>query len=340
MVTDAIRAEILRLDAEGHRPKVIRTQLGLTKGTVAGVLFRHKVTQSYETVTSAPKTIAILPKPVFVKRAENDENDSEVWNQRLAKLLKTQEFIRVMHMNDLHLPFHDLQTLELWLELAKRFQPHVVVVGSDMLDLPTISRFAPDPDISIDDWQEQSREYFWTVVNQLNRLLPNTVFVWIYGNHERRALEAIKRSDSPKVGMRHFIETVRCGGRVLHLGRTEHVEIGGLIVAHGNKANKYAATNIGLMWPDKTVNFGHIHKHLAIGNAFSNGMLCQREPHYDQWSYPNTQEQGTATMIVHSETGAVNWNYHPFVQSAKGTWAIYGGEIITASSGLEQRNVA
>jgi hypothetical protein len=344
MVTEAIKREILRLDSEGQSPKQIRLALGLTKGTVAGELYRHRhVTKPYDNVTNhaarAEKPILKFPTPQIVKRPENEQTDLSEWERRRNKLFKVVKRVKVMHKNDVHVPYHDPEKLELWYGIASEFQPDIVVLGSDMFDLPSISRFDPDPDISIDDWQERSREYYWPLVHQLDRLLPNAIFVWIYGNHEHRALLDIKKSNMPKVGMAYFLETVRCGGRVLYVGRTEHVKIGSLIVAHGNKHSKFAADKIGLMWPDKTINFGDIHKHQAFGNAFSNGMLCQDEPHYDDWQYPNTQHGGTSTMTVDTQ-GVVSWSHHNFVQSSSGLWTQYGSEVIEVKQEMAESEAA
>ena len=318
---------MLERKAQGLSQSAIANALGTSVGVVAGKLWRHKNSAARaEHVTK--KTVIQFPSAQVVKRPESQDSDMPQWIARRDSLLRQNDFIRVMHLNDVHLPFHDTAALSLWFEIAGRFNPHIVVVGSDMLDLPTISDFAPDKDISVDDWQEQSREFYWPMVNQLDKLLPNALLVWIYGNHERRALKAIKASDSPKIGMSYFIETVRCGGRVLHVGRTEHVEIGGLVIAHGNKAGKYAADKVGAYWLTKTVNFGHIHKHQSLGNGFSNGKLCL-PPHYDSWAYPNTETSGTSTMTVDTlPFGGVSWSYHNFVQTEGAMWTQYGDGLI------------
>jgi hypothetical protein len=318
---------MLELKRQGFKNKQIASELGVTKNTVIGALWRHKRSMNAVIPKNVIPLYPSLPKPKVITRADNEDTDMDTWLMRRDTLLKTLSHIRVMHLNDLHLPYHDSEALSLWIEIARRFRPHVVALGSDMNDYPNLSRFEPDADIKVDDWQEETREYYWPIVHQLDRLLPLAWFVYFLGNHERRAVNAIKTSDSPKVGMAYFIETIRCGGRVLYMGRTEHIEVGSLIVAHGNKAGKYAAANIGAQWPDKVVNFGHIHKHQKIGNAFSNGMLCQMIPHYDDWGYPNNQEQGTSTITVDTQ-GGVSWSHHNFVQSSSGLWTQYGNEVI------------
>lgn len=340
---------MLERKSKGLSQSEIAADLGVSLGSVAGKLWRYKqAMKSYKPVTNhaarddTPKNVMAfpsLPKPQVIKRPENEDSDVAKWEAIRDRLLKNLTYVRVMRLNDLHLPFHDLAALGMWLEIAKRFQPHVVALGDDMNDYPTISSFEPDHDISVDDWQEQSREFTWPIIHQIDRLLPFATIVDFGGNHERRAIKAIKASDSPKIGMRYYIETRRCGGRVLYLGRTEHVEIGDLIIAHGNKAGKYAAANIGALWPDKVVNFGHIHKHQKIGNAFSNGMLCQMIPHYDDWGYPNNQEQGTSTMTV-CTSGGVAWTHHNFVEVEGALIAQYGDGLISVAKHLDAESEA
>jgi hypothetical protein len=326
---------MLELEAQGFKPKEIAEKMGVSKNAVIGELWRYRQGQVPEPMAVTPKPVLKFPVPQVVIRPENNNTDRLEWERRRDALLKAHDEVGIMHMNDFHDPFHDPDKRDLFFGIAGSFQPQIVVVGSDMFDLPSISRFEQDKDISVDDWQERSREYYWPLIHQLDNLLPNAIFVWIYGNHERRALLDIKASNMPKIGMAYFLETIRCGGRVLYVGRTEHVEIGGLIVAHGDKTGKHAHVPMGMLWPSKTVNFGHIHRHVAGGNAFSNGMLCQDKPFYDDWEYPNAHHGGTSTMTVESRGGGVAWSHHNFVRSASGLWTKYDGAILKANSGLQ-----
>jgi hypothetical protein len=321
---------MLELKRQGLKNKQIASELGVTKNTVIGALWRHEQAQAVDTpknVLSFPS----LPKPVIVQRPENQETDLARWESERDTLLKNHDFVRVMHMNDVHLPYHDDIALRLWFQVAARFQPHIVVVGSDMLDLPTISNFERDPDIDVGDWHYQARQYYWPVIETLDHLLPKSIFVWIYGNHEMRALKKIKEESSPILGMDNWRQTVRCKERVLHVGRTKNVKIGGLVVAHGDKTGRTAAERMGGLWPTKYVNFGHIHKHLVSENdrAFSNGKLCL-PPHYNDDGNPINETLGTGTMTLDTlPFGGVSWTHHNFVETEGGLWTTFGDSLIS-----------
>jgi hypothetical protein len=315
----------------GKPPKDIVMETGKTKGQVAGVIYRHEnpaVPSKVDIPRKKSPKASVFPPPQVVKRPENKKIDTAQWISERDKLLSAYEFVRVMHLNDLHLPYYDPLALNTWFAIAEKFKPQIVVLGSDMFDLPHISKFEIDRDIPLDDWQDRSRACYWPLVNNLDNLLPDALFVWIYGNHDRRGLLDIKASKTQKIGMKYFLKTIRAKGRVFHLGRTESLDIGRLIVAHGNKANKYAAASIGAYpdWRDKKVNFGHIHRHQVIDNAWSNGCLCQLIPFYNDWQYPITQTQGTSTILANQNN--VLWEYHHFERDTQGIVTSYNGEVL------------
>lgn len=301
-----------------------------SRDVVAGHVYRAKQ-KRLETID---QTKLRIPQAKRVDRPENNDTDIARWEIMRDKLLDNNDYVRVMHMNDLHLPYHDERAVQLFFDLAQRFQPDIVVVGSDAFDLPSISRFDVDPDLGVDDWLQTIHEYWTPMISQLRKILPFALLPFIFGNHCRRGLQSVKSSDTPITGMRVFLDTIKAGGAVLYLGKTEVVEIGGLVVAHGNKASKYAAFHVGAQWSHKQVNAGHTHRPQMMQNAVINGMLCQKIPHYADNGYPNEWAHGTTLMTVDTHHGTVAQVPHVFHEKAGALWCAYGDEILVREDAI------
>ena len=293
-----------------------------TRGFIYGLL------RTARQVVATSKIIHI-PRSEFVKRPENQDTDSTAWDNALSTLLADNQHVRVMHMNDLHLPYHDERALELFFEIARRFQPDVVVVGSDAFDYPTISRYESDKDISVDDWLYRTEQYWIPVINTLKNIVPNALLPFIFGNHDRRALVAIGNSDTPKTVMREYRRIINHGG-VYWLGKTEVVEIGALTVAHGTRFNKYASAYTSADFNNKPVNVGHTHRPQQMLSCVVNGMLCQAVPAYNDNGYPSDWRHGTSTITIDTLHNTVVQSPHVFATSGNSLWCAYGDEIITS----------
>lgn len=299
-------------------------QTSYTRGFICGLW------RDYDTTHDK---IIHIPRSEFVKRPENQDTDKQAFQHKLDGVLRDNRYVRVMHMNDLHLPYHDERALELFFELATRFQPDIVVVGSDAFDYPTISRYDKDKDINIDDWLLQTERYWIPVINSLRSIVPNALLPFIFGNHDRRALEAIGKSDTPKTIMREFRRIITHNG-VFWLGKTEVVKLGALTVAHGTRFNMYASAYTSKDFNFQPVNVGHTHRPQQMLSCVVNGMLCQAVPAYNDNGYPSDWQHGTTLITMDTETNSVVQVPHLFQATGKQLWTSYADEIITSNSGI------
>lgn len=287
----------------------------------------------------AKSKIIHMPRAEFIKRPENQLTDTPAWDKALGKLLSDNHHVRVMHMNDLHLPYHDERALELFFEIARRFQPDIVVVGSDAFDYPTISRYEADRDISVDDWLERTEKYWIPVINTLKNIIPNVLLPFIFGNHDRRALVEIKKQSAPKTLMREYRRIIGHGG-VFWLGKTEVVKIGALTVAHGTRFNQYASAYTSKDFNFNPVNVGHTHRPQQMLSCVVNGMLCQAVPAYNDNGYPSDWQHGTSTITIDTAHNTVVQSPHLFMASGRSLWSVYGDEVITSKQAYSASEAA
>lgn len=274
------------------------------------------------------RKIIHVPRSEFVKRPENMDTDSGAWQKSVKRLLSDNRFVRIMHMNDLHLPYHDENAVSLFFQLAERFQPDVVVVGSDAFDYPTISRYESDKDISVDDWLERTERYWIPIINTLRDVVPGALLPFIFGNHDRRALVEIGKLSIPRVALREYKRIIQHGG-VMWLGKTEVVEIGNQVVAHGKRFNMYASAYTSKDFNFRPVNAGHTHRPQQMLSCTINGMLCQKIPAYDDNGYPSDWKHGTSLITLDTHTGKSVQVPYAFEVYRNTLWTAYAGDILT-----------
>lgn len=290
---------------------------------------------SLRRIVSELRRAAVPIKSESVDRPENAQTDFGQWAKRFEQIKKRKRFVTVMHLSDIHFPYHDTQALSLTYKVVAQIQPDVIVVGSDSFDLPTISRFGPDKDMAVNDWLQQLKPYWQAFINNLQLAAPNALLPFIVGNHDNRALEEIKKLSVPKVVMDYFIDTVRCDNNVMWLGGTSEVEIGNLTVAHGWLTNKYTAASTLLAYKyQRNLIVGHTHRpdfNTVRGANYSvacavGGCLCQLTPHYQSNRQHTDWQHGTVVAIVDTQT--VNSQLHNLIYHDT-KWTSIGTQVIT-----------
>lgn len=282
---------------------------------------------------------------------KTDDTDTARWSDFLQS--KARDVVKVMHLCDIHVPFQDVQAVALAVEMVRRFQPHVVVVGSDFADFYGISRFDSDPDVEGPDDEMSSFEEHWNPhIHDLKRAAPGAHLVYITGNHDRRALETMKKN-APKMRKRierDFVDIVKCGGSVYWLGWRDEVLIGHstsirpLQVQHGIRHNEHVAKSA---LQDAALQMhvwqGHVHKRNYYSQtgpfytvqAISSGCLCQIPAHYKRQGQTaqlgRGQEHGTALATYDMASGEVHFDNLLFTRDAQGVMStLWAGQRVTA----------
>ena len=287
------------------------------------------------------KAITIRP-PAHIERRENVGTDTIDWSQALTALRRRKRFLNVMHLSDIHFPYHDKTALALTYDVIKHVQPDVIVVGSDAFDLPTISRFGPDADLNVDDWLEQIEPYWLEHIHALRTSAPNAALPFIVGNHDARALAEIKKLSVPRVTMRQFVDTVRASGDVYWLGDTSEVDIGNLTVAHGWKTTRHtAAATLAAYQNQRNVAVGHTHRpdyYTVRGSAYSvtcvvGGCLCQLTPHYQQGRKHTDWQHGTMLATVDTQGHNTALQNLVYYHDNDAMWTAVGTHIIRSEHG-------
>lgn len=188
-----------------------------------------------------PTAPALVTAPTLASRLTDIHHitpgtDQAAW---LAWLGTQDRYLTVMHLCDIHFPFHDNGALGLAYQLVAQAQPNMVVVGSDAFDFSLLSSFGvdPDTDVGYEDELDGMERYWNAHIREIKQRAPDARLVYILGNHERRIITyLIKQAPAlRKTVMRRFIDLIRCNGSVWWLGEVDRVRVGPLLVQHGNR---------------------------------------------------------------------------------------------------------
>lgn len=299
------------------------------KERIAVVICRRRKKEQAE---QTPMAVLTNPKPPLTNIAFiKPETDQKVWLEKLKALATNERYITVMHLCDIHSPFQDEAALEVAYQLVGYVQPHIIGVGSDAGDFTELATFQPDPDDSSDGDVLDEFESFWTDhIDTLDRLVPNAIFVWMLGNHEKRVYDYVVRQ-APAVRntvWKRFVQIIRHGGRVLWLGETDTVRIGPLLLTHGNRAGSNPAQ---ALYSDAggqvSVMAGHVHRLSYYGKrgedymveAITSGCLA-KPPHYLKRERSAKWQTGTAIAEVDLQGREVTFHNLKFETSQDSMW--------------------
>jgi len=84
---------------------------------------------------------------------------------------------------DVHIPYHDQDALEIFLERAYSTGANTLLMAGDWLDMYQVSRWNKDPNLRS---VKEELDIFNSVLDMIQRELPDTKLIFKIGNHEAR----------------------------------------------------------------------------------------------------------------------------------------------------------
>ncbi len=142
---------------------------------------------------------------------------------------------RVGILNDIHIPYHDLQALTAALQHLKAQEIDCLLINGDLLDFYQISRFLKDPRArSVASELDDTKKFFQAVRN----LLPKARIVFKLGNHDERFDHFIMHKAPellgiPGITLDEILEVKKYGIEVVSSKRP--IYLAGLTVLHGHE---------------------------------------------------------------------------------------------------------
>lgn len=303
---DETIAEIRRRAAAGESKVQIARELQVGESTVKKYwptsANPRKLAQTSATAARTPRDAsAVLEPPPFMP-----EPAPEAGGATLPKSMAPERLeVRVdnpgwwLVLGDVHLPMHDVCTVEAAVNEARAKNAVGVLLNGDIMDMFGISPFfrIPSRERFIDELECAKQFIRW-----LRSRLPNARIIWREGNHEFRfqryvADRAPALFDVPDFTLPallkladHGIEWVQDKRKVL---------LGKLITLHGHELRKGQGVNparFAFLRSTSSVLVGHWHRtsehhqrSLADKNyaCWSVGCACHLSPDYDAYGDAN-----------------------------------------------------
>lgn len=340
-IADAVRQHTSQGGNKSHRE--IASAYGLTYGswrhqyrTFLGTKGNHSHRNGKTPQIAVQRDVALYQD---YPTALDDTQIWEGWKRQRATHLE--QPIKLLILNDIHIPDQDEETLKLATNLASILQPEVIVFGGDMFDFDALGRFQQHILRYRPDAYEEIDETWRRVTDNLLLACPGAVLVAFRGNHEKRTEDWAATTGGAlyKTAEAAFVEIVRNGGKVWWLGMAHETFVGDLLIKHGDRIGENAAKNAlkDVGWGISLVQ-GHAHtpnsyvlrvngpSGYRVIQAISSPCLCHIPPHYQMSRRHDSKwVHGVVTAHIHLDKREVALQSVLFRQRDSGVmWCQYG----------------
>jgi predicted phosphodiesterase len=217
--------------AAGKPAREIANALGRTKESVDNKLTKLRHAPPQQTVASGHNPLPRLPDPAPEAGGPSlPEPHGQEYHPFQIDGPGTWGVI-----SDLHMPYHDRRTIELWADECKRRNVAGLFLNGDVLDFYHLSDHYKEPNMPrLKDELECGRAFFeW-----LRGKFPGKRIVWKYGNHDERlrkyaAVKAAELFDLPQLRLETLLRLSELGVETADDGRV--VNLGKLPTVHGHE---------------------------------------------------------------------------------------------------------
>lgn len=249
------------------------------------------------TGTKGTKMRKTLVDKTFLREITRDSNpfkipipEEEVYDQ----FILPPECNNILHIQDVHVPYHSVETLTLAINYGKEKKVNTLLLGYDFLDFYQMSRFEKDP-------RKKNTKYELEVANELldvfQREFPDAKIFWRNGNHDERlqkylTIKAPELLDMNEFRLKNLLRLDERG--ITYIESKRVVKAGKLNIIHGDEfigggsGGVNPARGLFLKTGENTL-CGHFHKtseHIerTIGDSvvgcWSMGCSTQLHPEY------------------------------------------------------------
>ncbi len=259
------------------------------------------------------------------------------------------------------IPFHDRRCLDLDLQLINEYEPELVVLLGDLLDMPNWSdKFTRSPEFA-NILQAAVNEGHWWLRN-IREIVPDAQIVYIQGNHEERLPRFQKKNVKAAYGVKPATATEDDPDllsieslldlRELNIKWIGDYPDGGhwindnLVAEHGERSSSVNGKSAGQVLDDARAShlFAHTHRlEMATTTAYPKGgpkmyqsvsLGCQCRIGGETPGTKKKQDWQNAVGLVEFETGNSSFRIEPiFINDGE---LIHNGQKYSGENRLEQ----
>ena len=221
----------------------------------------------------------------------------------------------MLAMMDIHLPFHDKQSLLTAIEEGKRRNADVVLLNGDIIDCVSLSRFnKSNYDRSFKDELDLARGFLKWIREQF----PKAQIIYKEGNHEKRFEDYVRRNadaldNIEDIQLNTLLRLETFG--ITHIEHTQIMNFGKLNIIHGHEYFGGGVINVArgyLIKAFDNIMLGHRHTsqdytfkkvNQDLVGAWGVGCLCKLMPAYmslNQWNHGFciVEKQPDGTFVI------------------------------------------
>ena len=227
----------------------------------------------------------------------------------------------ILLISDLHIPYHDIQSITLALDYGKENKVNTIFINGDLIDNHQVSRFESDPrKRSVKQEFDATKQFLVS----LRSAFPDAFIYWLKGNHcirlEKFLLAKVHEIwDDPYFTLE---ERLRLNEeKIIMLDDKVLVKAGKLSITHGHHIFKgvFAPVNPArgaFLRAKQSVIVGHLHRasyHPEVDldgkviGCWSTGCLCELKPNYSPMV--SNSQHGFAHILVEKNGDYTVKNY-------------------------------
>lgn len=261
----------------------------------------------------------VADKSFFSKAEDRDTKYllPESWAE-YPKVFKLPEVNKeILVLSDIHIPYHDIEAVELAVEKGVKDGCDTVYLNGDILDFFGLSFHEKDarkrPGVKQEI--EMAKEFF----QYLRYKFPKANIYFKPGNHEHRLeryliIKAPELLDCDEFKLNILLELEKF--KIIYIDKRTKVYFGDLLVEHGDRMKSGGANPAKTLFNKykRHVLCGHFHRKSEniekvydgkLINTFSTGCLCELEPEFFEC---NNHVHGFARVSMRGDNFKVN-NY-------------------------------
>lgn len=199
-------------------------------------------------------------------------------------------------LNDIHVPFQNPSAILSALTFGKKLKPQNIILGGDIIDFHSISRFQKNPkERNLKREISETRELLETI----RKTFPKSQIFYKIGNHEARLesylwTKAEEFSDLDELTLPNLLHFRKY--RIQFVPKETVIQLGKLSCIHGHEAGNictvYPARNLFLTSNVNTIA-GHCHRQSSfvkrnikgeLIKTFTTGCLCELQADYSTFN--------------------------------------------------------
>jgi predicted phosphodiesterase len=197
---------------------------------------------------------------------------------------------KAVFLSDVHIPYHDNAAIKPLFDFMLDFQPDVIFLNGDIVDMYALSKYDKDPRRALE--LQAELDELWAFLSTLRAGFPKAEIYYIEGNHEHRLLKWLYANpEISGLGVLQPEEFFHCRAFDIEwVSQDTTFRYHDIIVTHGDVVRKGAGMSAKGQWEKYICNgvSGHTHRVGKYRKTFmggshmwvEQGCLCELNPTY------------------------------------------------------------